>query len=74
MLKIIEVRSKEVFSYDRLEPEFWIIREIVNKILAKHKHNALEEYSISIKKGIFDLKASKYRNHGIPFLRISNLK
>jgi type I restriction enzyme S subunit len=74
MLKTITINIKEVKNSDRLEPDFWIIGNFIDNILKNYKHKPLNKYSKFIKKGIFDLKAEKYKTEGIPFLRISNLK
>ena len=74
MLKITTVNINNIKKQDRFEPEFWIIEEWIEGILSKNKSRKLSEYSKFIKKGIFDLKAEKYKKTGIPFLRISNLK
>ena len=74
MLKITTVNISNIKKQDRFEPEFWIIGELIKDILSKNKHKKISEYSNFIKKGIFDLKAEKYKSSGVPFLRISNLK
>lgn len=74
MLKTVTVNIKEVKNNDRLEPEFWVIGSFIYSVLKNHKHKRLDHYSKFIKKGIFDLKAERYKTIGIPFLRISNLK
>ena len=74
MLKTTTINISNIKKQDRLEPEFWITGELIDNILLKNKHKKISHYSNFIKKGIFDLKAEKYKSEGIPFLRISNLK
>lgn len=74
MLKTVTVNIKEVKNNDRFEPDFWVIGSFIDLVLKNHKHKRLNDYSRFIKKGIFDLKAERYKTKGIPFLRISNLK
>ncbi|MFC1561233.1 hypothetical protein ACFL4V_02025 [Candidatus Latescibacterota bacterium] len=74
MLKTIAANIKEVRRNDRFEPEFWVIGSYIDLVLKNHKHKQLDDYSKFIKKGIFDLKAKRYKTEGVPFLRISNLK
>lgn len=74
MLKTVSVNIAQVKESDRFEPDFWVIGNFIDSILKQHKHKKLTEYSKFIKKGIFDLKAEKYKTQGVPFLRISSLK
>lgn len=74
MLKTVAVNIARVKESDRFEPDFWVIGSFIDSVLKQHKHNKLTEYSKFVKKGIFDLKAERYKTEGIPFLRISNLK
>lgn len=46
----------------------------VEKALSNQKLTDLETLSLSVKKGIFDIKSDTYVEQGIPFIRISNLK
>lgn len=74
MLKTVTVNIDRVKQNDRFEPDFWVIGDFIDNVLSNHKHKKISEYSKFIKKGIFDLKAERYKTSGIPFLRISNLK
>ena len=73
-MKTTSININNVASCDRYEPEYWIVTNQLDKLFKQCKHKPLIEYSVSIKKGIFDLKAEKYQQSGVPFLRISNLK
>ena len=74
MLKTVAVNIAQVRESDRFEPDFWVIGNFIDSVLKKYKHKKLTEYSRFVKKGIFDLKAERYKTEGVPFLRISNLK
>ncbi|MCK4359053.1 MAG: restriction endonuclease subunit S [Candidatus Cloacimonetes bacterium] len=74
MLKTITINIDSIKKDDRFEPGFWIIGKFIDDVLFNYQHKKISEYSKFIKKGIFDLKAERYQNKGIPFLRISNLK
>src|SRR5688500_13277023 len=52
------------------QPHFREAREV----LAKHPTVPLGRVASTIKKGIFDIKASTYVDEGVPFIRISNLR
>ena len=74
MLKTITVNIANVRESDRLEPNYWVIANFVDSVLKLHKHRKLADYSRFVKKGIFDLRAARYKENGVPFLRISNIK
>lgn len=74
MLRIVTVPLTSISSADRFEPEYWVIKDFIDDLLAQHDHQKISEFSKFIRKGIFDLKAEKYQSYGVPFLRISNLK
>ncbi|MFA5813878.1 MAG: hypothetical protein WC862_05210 [Patescibacteria group bacterium] len=74
MLKTVAVNMARVKESDRFEPDFWVIGNFIDSVLKQHKHKKLTEYAKFVKKGIFDLKAERYKAEGVPFLRISNLK
>jgi len=74
MLKTVAVNIARVKESDRFEPDFWVIGNFIDSVLKQYKHKKLTEYSRFVKKGIFDLKAERYKTEGVPFLRISNLK
>lgn len=74
MIKIATVSIENIKRSDRLEPDFWVIGNFIDSVLKNHIHQPLAGYSKFVKKGIFDMKAEKYKSEGIPFLRISNLK
>lgn len=59
----------------RLDSELFQ-RKFINlaKLVAENQITKLGDESLSIKKGIFDIKADSYSEHGVPFVRISNLK
>ena len=73
-MKTTSVNIEDILVNNRYEPEFWISTNILNILFEKFSWQELNEYSVFIRKGIFDLKAERYQNNGIPFLRISNLK
>lgn len=73
-MKTTSVNIDDILVNNRYEPEFWITTHILNILFEKFSWQELNEYSVFIRKGIFDLKAERYQNNGIPFLRISNLK
>lgn len=74
MIKTTTINIGDLAKSDRLEPDYWVIGHLIDFVLKRHKHKKLTEYSKFVKKGIFDLKAERYKASGVPFLRISNLK
>lgn len=73
-MKTASVSVKDIKYQDRYEPEYWIISERLHELFEQHQWHVLDDDARFVRKGIFDLKAERYQNHGIPFLRISNLK
>lgn len=73
-MKVTSVNIEDILLSNRYEPEYWIISHFLQSLFATHSYNYFEEYTKFIRKGIFDLKAERYKNEGVPFLRISNLK
>lgn len=69
------IQLNEVMESLRIDAEFYqeIHREIHREIL-NIEHVSFGEIIDVCKKGIFDIKAEKYSEEGIPFIRISNLK
>jgi restriction endonuclease S subunit len=53
------------------QPEYLEIKEILGRL---PNVQTLEEISTRCKKGIFYILASEYREEGIPFIRVSNVK
>lgn len=64
------------FDADYYRPEYLEIDHIISQIKNAKLFavKTLKEVSISIRKGIFYILASEYREKGIPFLRVCNLK
>lgn len=73
-MKTASVSVKDIKCQDRYEPEYWIISDRLHVLFEQHQWHMLDDDARFIRKGIFDLKAERYQNQGIPFLRISNLK
>lgn len=72
-MKCGSTNYSEIVKEERYEPEYWITKQRINVVLQKYPHRKLEGYCNFIRKGIFDLNSSLYKEDGIPFLRISNL-
>lgn len=70
-----EIKLKEVMESMRMDAEFYqpVHIEIYNNLL-EIDHLTFGDIMDVCKKGIFDIKADNYVNHGVPFIRISNLK
>lgn len=73
-MKTASVSVSDIKCQDRYEPEYWIISDRLHALFEQHQWHVLDEDARFVRKGIFDLKAERYQNFGIPFLRISNLK
>lgn len=52
------------------QPEFLNIK----KIFANRKNKNFRELSLFVKKGIFDISPEKYKNYGIPLIRVQNIR
>jgi restriction endonuclease S subunit len=58
----------------RLDAEFWQPNYLAaERAIQKLPHNSLGELVTSIRKGVFNILAESYVDHGIPFYRSSNV-
>ena len=71
-MNIFQVNRSEIEG--RLDPFYYdpYFFSIINKLKSKSK--SLKQLNVNIRKGVFDLSPTKYRTHGIPFLRVADLK
>lgn len=60
---------------NRADPYFYKLEfvEIVN-VIKKNSYTSLNKMGVAIKKGIFDISPELYKQYGIPFLRVADLK
>ncbi len=69
-VKYSDIQEAKRYDAEYFKPEYI---EISNN-LKRLKSQDLEKYCIFVKKGIFDISPTKYKNKGVPFLRVSNTK
>jgi len=75
MAQISYIKYKDVLEARRYDAEYFKPEYlIINSNLKKLNSKDLDNYCFFIKKGIFDISPTKYKKHGIPFLRVSNTK
>jgi type I restriction enzyme S subunit len=60
---------------NRVDPYFYKLEfvEIIN-VIKKNSYTSLKKIGVTIKKGIFDISPELYKQSGIPFLRVADLK
>jgi type I restriction enzyme S subunit len=71
-----EVALHALFGVARLDAEYYQPKFRENEALLRSlpRITTLREIEKSMVKGIFDIRAEEYREEGIPFVRISNLR
>lgn len=75
MPQISHINFKDILEARRYDAEYFKPEYlIINSNLKKLNSKDLDNYCFFIKKGIFDISPTKYKKHGIPFLRVSNTK
>jgi restriction endonuclease S subunit len=60
---------------NRADPYYYKLEfvEIIN-VIKKNSYTSLKKMGVTIKKGIFDISPDLYKNSGVPFLRVADLK
>lgn len=77
-LEITELKLSEVLEENenfRFDSEFFKKELVLNEsLIDSKKHDLFINLTKSIRKGIFDISPDRYREDGIPFLRVQNIK
>lgn len=75
MLYSNKVYISEIIKEDRLEAKYYHPKytEALDAI-KRFPWRKLDDLSVKVKKGIFDLSPDEYKEQGTPFIRISNIK
>jgi len=75
MLKTVSSASRsDIVKAKRFDCKYYYWGEILNQTLSQFETRHLVSFTKFVKKGIFDLNSREYKDKGIPFIRISNLK
>jgi len=75
MLYSNRVSISELIKEDRWEAKYYHPKYIrALETIKRFPCRKLNDLSIKVKKGIFDLSPDEYKKQGIPFIRISNIK
>lgn len=75
MAKVSIVSKSEIQNKNRFDSEFYQIEyNHLDDLLSRTNAFTLNRFVNFVKKGIFDISPSKYRNNGVPLIRTTQIK